>query len=54
MPVERRIHGKPLSVRRNCFEHGQLRWMHGGFATHALAVRWADKDRKAIEKDGDA
>ena len=46
---ELRFHGESYGWEAQFLEGGQLVLAHGGFATRAGAVHWADRERRAIE-----
>jgi hypothetical protein len=50
MSCELKFHGESYGCEALFLERGELFASHGGFVTQALAVQWADAERKAIEK----
>ena len=45
-----RIHGESYVWEAQFFERGQLFYSHGAFTTRAAAIKWAEQERKAMEK----
>jgi hypothetical protein len=54
MSCELRFHGESYGWAAQFFERWELPVSHGGFALRAVAVRWAEAERKALESDGRA
>lgn len=52
MSCELRFHGESYGWEAQFFERGELLISRGGFVLRELAVRWAETERKAMEKDG--
>ena len=52
MSCELRFHGENFGWEAQFFERGELFFSHGAFITKAAAVRWAEEERKTIEKGG--
>ena len=52
MSCERRFHGESYGWEAQFLERGELLFSRGGFVLRELAVKWAEQERKAIEKGG--
>jgi hypothetical protein len=50
MACELRFHGESYGWEAQFLERGELLVSRGGFITRALAVQWAEEERKAIVK----
>jgi hypothetical protein len=48
--VELRFHGESFGWEAQFLVRGVLFSSHGAFVTREAAIRWADEERKAIEK----
>jgi len=48
MSCELRFHGESYGREAQFFERGELFYSRGGFVTRALAVQWAEEERKAL------
>ena len=51
MSCELRFHGESYGWEAQFFDRGELFASRGGFVMRKLAVRWAEDERKAMEKD---
>jgi hypothetical protein len=49
MSCELRFHGESYGWEVQFFDRGELLIAHGAFITRALAIAWAEEERKAIE-----
>lgn len=45
---ELRFHGESFGWEAQFFERGDLVYSRGGFVLRALAVQWAEEERKAL------
>ena len=54
MTCELRFHGESYDWEAQFFERGELFFSRGGFVTRALAVQFADQERKAFTGDHQA
>jgi hypothetical protein len=52
MRVELRFNGELNGWEAQFFDRGELWYAHGLFVTKALAIQWAEQERKSIEKGG--
>ena len=52
MTCELRFHGESYGWEAQFLERGELLYSRGAFMTRALAVQWAEEERKAMEKGG--
>jgi len=50
MSCELRFHGESYGWEAQFLERRELFYSRGGFVTRALAVQWAEEERKAIER----
>ena len=50
MTCELRFNGESYGWEAQFFERGELWYAHGAFVTRALAMQWAEEERKAIER----
>jgi hypothetical protein len=46
---ELRFHGESFGWEAQFLEQGELFTSHGGFVTKALAIQWAEEERKFLE-----
>ena len=51
MTCELRFNGESYGWEAQFFERGELFVSHGAFVTRALAVQWAEEERKAFTND---
>jgi hypothetical protein len=49
MTCELRFHGETYGWEIQFFERGDFLYGHGAFVTKALAIRWAEQERNAME-----
>lgn len=54
MTCDLRFHGESYGWEAQFLEGGQLFYSRGGFMTRALAVQWANEERKAMERQPDS
>jgi hypothetical protein len=54
MSCELRFHGESYGWEVQFFERGDFWYGQGAFVTRALAVQWAEEERKAIEAEVNA
>jgi len=47
---ELRFHGESYGWEAQIFEQGELWVAHGHFVTRALAVQWAELERRALDR----
>jgi hypothetical protein len=47
---ELRFNGESYGWEAQFLERGELWYAHGAFVTRALAVQWAEEERKAMER----
>jgi hypothetical protein len=47
---ELRFNGESYGWEAQFLDRGELRYAHGLFVTKALAVRWAEQERKTMER----
>jgi hypothetical protein len=52
MSCELRFHGESFGWEAQFFERGEFFASRGAFVTRAMAVQWAEEERKVIEKGG--
>jgi hypothetical protein len=49
---ELRFHGERYGWEAQLLRDGDIRLCRGGFVTRALALQWADLERKALQAEG--
>ena len=53
MSCELRFHDESYGWEAQFLERGGLLYSRGGFALRELAVRWAERERRAVERRRD-